>query len=268
MDTKKQELVLEAFSRQAWSFDSYEESNKILKHLRSQIRHEALEYFPRKGKILELNAGTGLDALYFAQQGYNVHATEVAPGMLQELNKKAAENETPGEISVQKCSYLELEPVHKGPFDGIFSNFGGLNCTSCPDQVFKHFSGLLKPGGHAVLIMMPPVCPWELSYLFRGKPGLAFRRLQGKKASTHLEGINFTTWYFSPSQVKKAFPEGFRKISLKGLASLLPPPYMENFPERFPGLFGFLQKADRLLRGYFPFNRWADHFILVMRREF
>ena len=50
---------------------------------------------------------------------------------------------------------------NKGPYDCIFSNFAGLNCTDKLDQVLAGFDELLKPGGMVVLVILPRFCLWE-----------------------------------------------------------------------------------------------------------
>ena len=46
------------------------------------------------------------------------------------------------------CSFTELQNLNdKGPYDLIFSNFAGLNCTGELDKVLHSFSPLLKPNG-------------------------------------------------------------------------------------------------------------------------
>ena len=48
-----------------------------------------LEEFLSPGdNIFELNAGTGIDAVYFAEKGHSVFAIDNAEGMLIELEKK------------------------------------------------------------------------------------------------------------------------------------------------------------------------------------
>src|ERR1700735_40089 len=76
-----------AFSKQAQGFDAYDAGNTIIQYKRERVRQHVLRYMrdggaARAGRsILELNAGTGTDAAYFAGEGYRVHATDIAEGM-------------------------------------------------------------------------------------------------------------------------------------------------------------------------------------------
>ena len=264
MDTK-QIIVSRAFDKQAVQFDKNQLENPILQIMRQHVWSESLRFIKPGNRILELNAGTGLDAVFFAQHGCKVLATDIAEGMLHQIKKKVEENNLQNEIQVQQLSFHELNKIQSQKFDYIFSNFGGLNCTDDLQSVFAQFSSLLKPNGYVTMVMVSPVCPWELTYFFRGKWKMAFRRIKKKHVIAHLGGEYFSVEYYSPSEVIKAFPARFTKVNLTGLASLLPPPYMENFPKKLPRLFHFLQRVDNTMRKIPPFTWWGDYFILTMR---
>src|SRR3990172_1808910 len=87
-EIQQKENVGRAFSAQAPNFDEYEKHNPILLWMRNVIyRH--LEEFIREGdSILDINAGTGIDAMHFARLGHSVAAIDVAAGMIDTLNKK------------------------------------------------------------------------------------------------------------------------------------------------------------------------------------
>ncbi len=183
--------------------------------------------------------------------------------MIYQLKCKAERNNLNNLISVQQCSFTELDKISCGPFDYIFSNFGGLNCTPDLREVTKFFPDLLKKKGKITMVLMPRVCPWEIALIFRGHLKTAFRRFKKSGHKSHIEGIYFNTFYYSPRQAVKALGEKFKIIKLQGLASLTPPPYMENFPVRFPAIYKNLNKFDKYFSNYFPFNHLADHFILT-----
>ncbi len=255
--------VKEAFSRQAEIFDSYEEGNEILKWMRLVTRKHLLRHLKENDEILELNSGTGLDAVFLAEKGFKIHCTDISYGMLKKLEEKIINSELKNLITFQALSFTELDRLSGKPFDYIFSNFGGLNCTKNLSEVFKHFTKLLKPGGRVTLVIIPPVCPVELALVFRGKFKTAFRRLHKNGVEVNVEGIKFTTYYHSLRNTIKALGPEFGVIEIQGLASISPPPYMINFPKRYPDAYKKLIKFDEKLSHVFPFNRWADHFIIT-----
>jgi ubiquinone/menaquinone biosynthesis C-methylase UbiE len=257
--------VNEAFSRQSVIYDAHEEQHLILQWMREQVRTHALFFLQPAKKILELNAGTGLDAVFFASRGFKVHATDLSDGMISQLKRKVDLLKLQEKITMQQCSFTELEKIGNGPFDYIFSNFGGLNCLADLTLVTRKISALLKPGGFVTVVMMPPICPWELALIFRGHFKTAVRRLQRGGVLARIEGVNFMSYYFFPRQVLKAFGKTFKKAKLQGLASISPPPYMKNFPKRYPKLYKLLTSVDERISCLPPFNLWADHFILTVR---
>jgi ubiquinone/menaquinone biosynthesis C-methylase UbiE len=259
------EQARNAFSAQAVHFDADEESNRILKWMRGQVYHHEKEFLLPNSKILELNAGTGIDAAHFAGLGHSVIATDNAPGMVHQMQKKIAGERLQGRIQCIVCSYTELQTLPAAQFDHIFSNFGGLNCIPDLEVVTQQLPRLLKPGATVTFVIMPHTCPWELAQVFMGKPRLAFRRLSRKGALAHIDGYTFRSYYHSPTKVIESFDKRFVPVRLRGLASLSPPPYFETFPERHPLLYKTLTRWDERVAEYFPMNRWADHFILTMR---
>jgi ubiquinone/menaquinone biosynthesis C-methylase UbiE len=255
--------VKEAFSRQSEVFDDLEDKNEILKWMRSITRKHVLRHLKPGDRILELNAGTGLDAVYFAGKGYKIQCTDISEGMLNKLASKVEELNLSELVTYQLLSFTELDKLGAKKFDYIFSNFGGLNCTGNLSDVFTHFDKILSPQGRVTLVIIPPVCPWEIALMFKGNFKTAFRRLKKGGIQANVEGIKFKTWYYSVSETIKALGPAFRLIETQGLASISPPPYMINFPVRFPSLYKRLTRIDESISGLFPFNRWADHFILT-----
>lgn len=263
---EQEQKVSKAFSKQSLVFDEADSQNEILQWMRWRVRKHVLNLWKPGDRVLELNAGTGIDAVFFAENGFYVHAIDNAPGMITALDKKIKQKHLERKISSQLCSFLELEKLKGEKFDHIFSNFGGLNCTDKLQNVINSFHTLLKPGGTVTLIIMPPVCPWELLYLFRGNFKLAFRRLKKGGAPSHLEGMNFTTWYYSPSAVKKMFGNNYSLLSITGLGITIPPPFLKDFPCKHHKLFRKLITIENSVATKVPFRSWADHFIISAKK--
>jgi len=82
-------LAEAAFSRQSAVFDQLYAGNTIVSYKRQRVRDHVLKYMAPGNSILELNAGTGEDATFFARKGFKVHATDISVGMQSELKKKS-----------------------------------------------------------------------------------------------------------------------------------------------------------------------------------
>lgn len=265
-DTAQEILVSEAFSKQSSSFDKIDEENDIIGWMRERVRKEVLSYLPAKADMLELNCGTGIDSVFFAQKGANVLATDNAQGMLNVLNAKIQNMGLQHTLKTQRCSFNMLEQIGNKKFDYVFSNFGGLNCTENLAKVLRDTDTLLKPGGFFSFVIMPTVCPWEIAMLFRGYFKTAFRRFKTAGANAHLEGTHFKCYYYNPSFVTAQMGQSYKLVSLKGLSITVPPPFIEHFIHRHPKLFRLLEKCENALWDKRPFSSWSDHYIITMQK--
>jgi ubiquinone/menaquinone biosynthesis C-methylase UbiE len=255
--------VAEAFSRKAAEYDAFGDDHINLARMRRKVYDHVLQFVRPADRILELNAGTGIDAAFFARQGYTVHAIDIAPGMLDHLAAKIEQQHLRDRLTYQPLSFTELDRVEGGPFHYLFSNFGGLNCIADLSLVTRHLSKILAPGGRLTWVIMPPLCPWEITLLVKGKYRIATRRLRRGGTLAHVEGVRFTTHYFTPHQVLDVLGPDFRVLSLEGLSVFTPPADRLDFPRRFPRLYRALVKIDDALAPHAPFNHWGDFFILT-----
>jgi hypothetical protein len=155
----------------------------------------------------------------------------------------------------------------KGPFDFIFSNFGGLNCTGNLAEVLKTVDKLLKPGGIVCLVIISKFCLWETLLLLRGKFKTAFRRFfahKGRKA--HIEGVYFNCWYYSPSYIQKNM-KGYKLIDLEGLCTIVPPSYIDRFNVKYPRLFNYLKRKEDTYKRSWPWRFTGDYFIISLQKN-
>ncbi|MEP6747757.1 MAG: class I SAM-dependent methyltransferase [Bacteroidota bacterium] len=258
-----------AFSNQSVIFDKLYAANSIVQYKRDRVRRQMLQYLKPGDAILELNAGTGDDAIFFAQEGFTVHATDIAAGMHEKLKEKVKEHRLTGQISNEICSYTALDMLKdKGPYNCIFSNFGGLNCTGTLQIVLERFNDLLKPNGVVVLVILPKFCLWESLLIVKGKFKTATRRFfssNGVKAK--IDGDVFTCWYYSSGFVIKQLKNDFELLSVEGLCSIVPPSYIENFAEKYPKSFSWLCKMENKFKGAWPWKYIGDYYIISLRKK-
>jgi ubiquinone/menaquinone biosynthesis C-methylase UbiE len=214
-----------------------------------------------------LNCGTGEDAVYFANNGHHVHATDLSTGMLQALRVKIDEYDLKSRITYEQCSFTQLDQLNEcGPFDMVFSNFGGLNCTGELHKVLQSLEPFLKPGGVVTLVVISDFSLWETLLLFKGKWKTAMRRWFRKNgAEAKVEGQPFRCWYYSPNYVEKCL-KTYSLLSLEGLCTLVPPSYMENFHQKHARMYQWLKKKEEKLKSSFPWNRIGDYFIITLQK--
>jgi ubiquinone/menaquinone biosynthesis C-methylase UbiE len=258
-------MVSTAFSAQAPLFDAQQENNSVLRWMRRQFHAQVDRHLRPGERLLDVNAGTGIDAVYFARRGHHVLAVDNAPGMVEQIRRKAVVKGQTEFITAASASFMELGALPPQEFDHVISNFGGLNCVPDLRPVAEGVRQFLRPGGYVTLAVMPPVCPWELTYFFRGQPAMAFRRLKRNGSVSHIEGHQFLSWYHAPRNVVAAFGDHFTVVEHRGLGSLTPPPYMTDFQKGLPRVVQTLMALDEKVAPFPPFNRCADYVVLTLR---
>jgi ubiquinone/menaquinone biosynthesis C-methylase UbiE len=264
-----EQYAAQAFSAQSAVFDEIYSGNTIVNYKRDRVRAHVLQYLKPNSSILELNSGTGEDATFFAAQGHRVHATDIAKGMQQKLREKAVKYKLDNLISTELCSFTQLDQLkNKGPYNHIFSNFAGLNCTGELDKVLNSLPQLLAKDGVATLVILPQFCLWESLLLFKGMFKTATRRWFSKNGvKAHVEGTYFTCWYYNPSYVTEVVKDSFEVLSVEGLCTIVPPSYIEHFAEKHPNAYRRLKKWEDRYRFSRPWRSVGDYYIISLKKK-
>ena len=265
MGTATTSPALEAFSQQAPVFDAIDRENALIGRMRAIVRNAALRHMRPGERLLELNAGTGIDSLFFAQQGLDVLATDAAPGMLAQLEARRKAHPTL-QLAVQACSFLDLGSLPTDSFDHVFSNFGGINCTPHLDRVLAGVDHALRPGGTCTLVIMPRFSPWELGAALNGNFKLARRRWRRGGAEAVVEGHDFTCHYYGPAHVRRHLGPGYRVIAQRALSFFVPPPHQLDFMKKRPRIFRSLERIEDRLAGWPIIRNCGDHFVITLRK--
>ena len=213
-------------------------------------------------RILEMNCGTGEDARWLASRGMHVLATDVSPDMIEVSRRKLGSVPENHAVRLQTLAWEELGTLAAAPFDGMLSNFGGLNCVEDLDGAATSLAGKLKPGAIAILCIMGPRVPWEwLWFLSRGRPDSAFRRLR-----RNLRWSGIAIHYPTITDTVMAFTPNFRFLRVAAIGALLPPPYCESALGRYPRLLATLERLERRWEVRWPLPQFADHYLLELER--
>jgi hypothetical protein len=189
--------------------------------------------------------------------------------MQEQLKNKAAWSRFERQITTELRSFTNLDGLdNTGPFDCIFSNFGGLNCTADLNVVLGSFSRLLKSGGTVTMVIIPKFCLWESSLIFIGMFKTATRRwFNGSGRTAHIEGTYFTCWYYNPSYIKKQLKPAFEVVGLEGLCCIVPPSYIDGFAEKYPKIYKLSRWLEDRLKTSFPWKYWGDYYIISLRKK-
>lgn len=234
--------------------------NRVYHFLSEEIRNT------KSLHILEVNCGTGEDALFFAKNGHKVIATDISENMINLAKKKdstASVRFLQQDITTITCASFSEK------FDLIFSNFGGLNCLSL-DQIRAFFTiseKLLKPKGKLMLVVMPKNCLWERFYFsVKGSFKEARRRNSNEPILVNVDGIKVSTWYYNPKDLISLSKEKYNTLFIKPIGIAIPPSYLESYFQRNKKLLNALVIIEGWLSSKF-WARYADHYLIAFQKQ-
>ena len=231
--------------------------------MRRAVWQRCAARFARGSRVLEMNCGTGEDALWLASRGVRVLATDIAPRMLQAARDKLAGSAAAANAEFRQLAWEDLARLDSEPFDGLLSNFGGLNCVADLGAAARASASKLRRGASALLCIMGPCVPWEWAwFLAHGKPQAAFRRL--RRGGVRWSGM--TVRYPSVAATRRAFAPEFRVTRVSGLGALLPPPYTDKMFANRVKFLATLERAERRLEAVWPLPWLADHYLMELER--
>lgn len=256
------------------SADRYDEqfTNSTIGRLQRNKVWTYLEQTFRTGfpaHVLELNCGTGEDAVFFAKHGSQVLATDVSEKMLRVAEHKIHKEGLETKVETMRLDISNL-PTHALPqqYDLVFSDFGGLNCVSGEtlQVLLERLKQLLQPRGRIILVLMPRFCAWETLYFLKSfNFKKAFRRRRRRPQTARLAEGEVTTWYHSPADLKRMAGSNYDIVHLRPVGISLPPSYLQ---ETFAGRDHILDKLDAIenrLATYGSLSRFADHFLIDLK---
>jgi SAM-dependent methyltransferase len=252
-----------AFDRLATDYDAAFTRTDLGSRLRRAVWKRLDALFTPGDSILELACGTGEDAVHLGGRGVRVLATDASPEMVRVAREKVERVGLVETVEVRQLAVEELDVLDAPPFDGVLSDFGGLNCVADLPAAGRALAARLRPGAVVVLCVMGPLVPWEWAwFLGHGQPGKAFRRL----TPDGVEWRGLRIRYPSIRALRRALAPGFRVRRVAALGAFLPPPYAEGWAVRHPDLTDRLERWERRLETVPPLPGLADHYLLELER--
>ena len=256
-----------AFDSVAPDYDGPRGNNALIQRMRQTLWDTVSTQLPIGSRIVDLGCGTGLDAAEFASRGYQVLATDWSPQMIERTRDRAVREGLETHLQAAHIGLQQLDQL-SGEFDGMYSNFGPLNCAPDLRAVAQECARVLRPGGSLVFSVIGRICPWEFGhYLMRGR----FRRagVRATRGATAVGMNRHTIWtyYYTPREFYRAFAEHFTLASYRALSLFLPPPYLIDFYERRQAFCERLGKLDDRFGGAPLLRDMGDHFLIVMHRR-
>ncbi len=256
------------FDISAETYDRDFTNTDLGRWLRSRVWERLAAQLQPGDSVLEIGCGTGEDAVWLAQRGVRVLATDVSSVMLERTQQKTVDLGLNDLVQTEILNLNQLPTAMADRFDGVFSNFGPVNCTHDWTGLGVFLGTVVKSGGFVGLGVMSPFCLWEtvwhsLRFNFR----TAFRRIRRRTVATLADGSHIPVYYPSSRQLATALKPSFRQINVRGIGVFLPPSDVFGAIEKRPQLARRLMALETRWAHRWPFRTWADHYWIEFVRE-
>jgi SAM-dependent methyltransferase len=272
------------FDAVAAEYDTHFTNNRLGRWLRQAVYSYLAEVLGPGDRVLELGCGTGEDAIWLARRGAEIVATDASVAMLEIASGKARAAGVDAQISFAEFDLLSLGQTAPGgdsasslipnprhphtQYDAVLANFGVLNCLAERNVLAEMLAQSVRPGGHIVLVLMSPCCPWEIGWhLAHGQLRSAFRRFRAGSEAHVGQGRTVRVWYPSPRRLRQEFGHSFHHVQTVGIGALLPPSYLAHLVDRWPRLFEEIAAWDQRLGRRWPWRWLNDHYLTVFVRR-
>ncbi|HEX3966946.1 MAG TPA: class I SAM-dependent methyltransferase, partial [Edaphobacter sp.] len=255
------------FDQMAPEYDDVFTNSRIGRAQRDVVWSAMTQIFQSGNHILELNCGTGEDALFLARNSISVTACDASEQMIRIASSRmrAEAPNAPVQFNLLPTERLrDLQPTTA--FDGAFSNFSGLNCVSDLRRTAEDLALLLPSGAPLLLCVSTRFCVWEmLWFLAHGKFRKAFRRCSG---STTAKIGEFTVDVYYPTlrRLQQLFAPTFVIRSCRGIGVTVPPSYVEPWIRNRPELLNCLRSIDTIISSLPGLRVLGDHMLVHFER--
>jgi ubiquinone/menaquinone biosynthesis C-methylase UbiE len=255
-----------AFDAIAEEYDDLFTRSLIGRAQRDAVWNVLRATFTAGSRVLELNCGTGEDALFLSRMGVSVYACDASEQMIA-VAKGRAESEAVGaQIRFEVRPTEQIGELRGELFDGVLSNFSGLNCVADLSDTARSLARLTKTGARMVLCLSSRVCCWEtLWFLAHADTSRAFRRWKGMATAT-LGEVAVEVRYPTMRDIMRLLSPAFVLCSCKAIGLTVPPSYVEHLARKRPNLLRKLEAIDSAIAGWPLLRGMGDHMLLVFER--
>ncbi|MGH9417483.1 MAG: class I SAM-dependent methyltransferase [Terriglobales bacterium] len=218
--------------------------------------------------VLEINCGTGVDAARLAGRGVSVWACDQSARMVEQARWRMRRVPAAGsaEVHVLAIEALqELQPAER--FDGVFSNFSGLNCVEDLRAAAEQLARLLRPAAPALLCVSGRWGGWEMAGLLaQGQLGKGLRRLRHGVVEARIAGAPIRVRYYCAPALARRFAPHFRLLRWRGVGVAVPSSRWEPWARRHPRLLTRMERLDRHFGAWWGYRSLADHLLIELQR--
>ncbi|WP_162127070.1 class I SAM-dependent methyltransferase [Flavobacterium phycosphaerae] len=255
-----------SFDKAAATYDQTFTHTEVGKMQRTMVYTELSKHLASVQNLLEINCGTGEDAIWLARQNFNVVATDISSKMIEVAKNKGNFSNLNFKVADINAVATIFDGEH---FDLLFSNFGGLNCLSKPEleNFFKNTGAILAEKGKLALVIMPKDTLWERLYFLAKANFSIISRRKKENTIAHVDGENVPTYYYNPKDIVNLSEANFETVAVKPIGFLVPPSYLDGFFKNKKGLLRFLKAVEQRIKDWSFLSRFADHYIIVLQKR-
>ena len=248
----------------AGSYDEMLERSIVASNVRKKVHTKLLQYFKPGDHILDLNCGTGTDAIFLAKNGIYVKATDISPGMIEITQSKIKLEKLDKYIEASIMDSENLSALNKyDKFNGVLSNFNGINYLNDLNRFSEHLVTFLKPNSKLLFIVLNKICLYEvLYYAFKLKISLAYNKTTAREKT-----LTTRMYLYSPKTLGKIFSNNFTVKKITGFGILLPPDQLRNLYKRHGRVLSKIEKVEEMISSSFPFYNISDQYLIEMERK-
>ncbi|HUI08826.1 MAG TPA: class I SAM-dependent methyltransferase [Bacteroidota bacterium] len=236
--------------------------------IRARVQEALFAAFRPGERVLELNCGTGTDAVALALRGIRVTATDISPAMVAEARAKARRSGVEDLVSTAVMDAADPGAPDGRLFDGAFSNFDGLNELGNIAAFAGRIGGHLAPGAPLLCMVLNPVCLWEVAYFAATlRPRRALRRILARGEELAPLHAAAPLKLYSPGRFASYFRRDFTVAAVRRFGLLLPPAGFGRLYATRASLMRRLEPWDEGIARLFPLRYLCDHYLITLRRR-
>jgi 2-polyprenyl-3-methyl-5-hydroxy-6-metoxy-1,4-benzoquinol methylase len=257
-----------AFDGIAPAYDSIFTQTSVMRAQRWIVWKVVQKTFQPGSRILEINCGTGEDAVFMARMGLSVLACDASKGMIEVAQRRKAFEGGDLPINFRTLPTERIRSVAElGLFDGVFSNFSGLNFVRDLGQVAKDLAALTRPRARLLLCVASRICLSETLWFAA--------QLQMKRAARRFSGFGIEpvgdaqieVWYRTVQNIRRQFAPFFRLYDVRAVGLSVPPYYFEPWAKKHPMGMRMAATFDRAFQRVPLLRAMGDHVLLAFEKR-
>lgn len=243
-------------------YDARLSASPTARHLRARMYQRLDAHFGRGDHVLQLGCGGGEDALYLAERGVRVTATDSSPAMLELARTRTAHQPL---VTVQPLDLRRL-PAETEIMDGVIAGFGVLNRLIDWQPLAEWLAERLAPDGIAAFAIQSPWCLWEMGWrALHGDFDAALRRLRSDAEFRPTPDSVTPVAYPTIRRLSADFAPYFQRAHVEPFGLLLPPAEAASV-ERHHHIMNALTALDDRAAKMRAFSLLADYYWIEFER--